>query len=497
MDNYIKLTQEVSSFTVEEKLLQKSYTHFHGRRWMAIILCLSDIMGISFAIILYDIILVSHGEIINSNGYLMSFVLIPIIFLISYKIQGLYPGIGLGRFDELKRLTFSTTLVFVLLAIINIVFSGFDNNLDLALVIAWTLVLFLVPGCRWMVRSIAIKNHEWGEPVAIYGKSRYKQSVVDYFLHNLHLGLRPVCEFSYSDIKLNNKPKFSNTLEITFQEDVSHHSSRIMNRINTAIILRSRFMGVLEEDFINAGLKIFKHIYTISDIQMSGQNHIKYLKLNEFENLGRLKIIQCRTFIFFKRFLDIFLVIIGGLLILPLSLLIALLIFFDSQGNVIHCQDRVGKDGRIFKMYKFRTMIVNADKVLLKFIDNNPTLRSEWEVTQKIRNDPRMTKIGKLLRKFSLDEIPQLWNILKGEMSLVGPRPILEEQIDIYGSTYNLYITTSPGITGMWQISGRNHTTFKERAKWDKFYINNLSIFLDVYILIRTIWVVICCDGAY
>ena len=148
-------------------------------------------------------------------------------------------------------------------------------------------------------------------------------------------------------------------------------------------------------------------------------------------------------------------------------------------------------------MYKFRTMIVNADKVLLKFIDNNPTLRSEWEVTQKIRNDPRMTKIGKLLRKFSLDEIPQLWNILKGEMSLVGPRPILEEQIDIYGSTYNLYITTSPGITGMWQISGRNHTTFKERAKWDKFYINNLSIFLDVYILIRTIWVVICCDGAY
>ena len=151
----------------------------------------------------------------------------------------------------------------------------------------------------------------------------------------------------------------------------------------------------------------------------------------------------------------------------------------------------------MFKTYKFRTMIENADEKLKHYLSNNPDIKKEWDNNQKLKHDPRVTLIGKFLRATSLDELPQLINVLKGEMSLVGPRPIVESEIQKYDKNYELYKRVKPGMTGLWQVSGRNNTTYKERVEFDCYYVRNWSFSLDVYILLRTIRVVLFRHGAY
>jgi lipopolysaccharide/colanic/teichoic acid biosynthesis glycosyltransferase len=164
---------------------------------------------------------------------------------------------------------------------------------------------------------------------------------------------------------------------------------------------------------------------------------------------------------------------------------------------VFYSQTRMGHDGRIFHIWKFRTMVQNAAEVLEFSLANNPELRSEWAATQKLRNDVRITRVGKVLRKASLDELPQLWNVIKGEMSLVGPRPIMSSQVAMYKSGYSLYVKMTPGITGLWQVSGRNRTTFAERVVYDIYYVRNWSVWMDIYLLAKTVLVVLTRDGAY
>lgn len=198
-----------------------------------------------------------------------------------------------------------------------------------------------------------------------------------------------------------------------------------------------------------------------------------------------------------KRFLDLALTIVGGLLISPFLLLIAVLIKLDSKGPVLYGHTRLGLNGRKFKVWKFRTMFPNADQVLEDYLQAHPELRQEWDSLHKLKDDPRVTRVGRFLRKYSLDEFPQLWNVLRGEMSLVGPRPIVEDEICRYDDCYEFYTQVKPGITGMWQISGRNDTTYEERVRLDEFYVRNWSVWLDIVILARTVWVVLRPRGAY
>lgn len=200
---------------------------------------------------------------------------------------------------------------------------------------------------------------------------------------------------------------------------------------------------------------------------------------------------------FLKRVMDILITILLGLVFLPVFLLVALLIRLDSPGPILYRQPRLGKDGRKILIYKFRSMRVNADHILDEYLENYPVARGEWEQTQKLRSDPRITRVGKWIREFSLDELPQLFNILKGDMSLVGPRPILLEQEERYGAAIDVYRNVRPGLTGFWQVSGRNHTTFYQRTLYDTYYVRNWSVWLDTTILLRTVWVVLSRDGAY
>jgi Undecaprenyl-phosphate galactose phosphotransferase WbaP len=195
--------------------------------------------------------------------------------------------------------------------------------------------------------------------------------------------------------------------------------------------------------------------------------------------------------------MDYVLVIIGGILCLPLIATIVLLIKLTSPGPATYAQKRIGKGGRPFWAWKFRTMVVNADELLQQYLDRDPELRAEWERDHKLKNDPRVTAVGYWLRKTSLDELPQLWNVLRGEMSLVGPRPIVAAEIPKYGDWMELYEQATPGITGLWQISGRNNTTYDMRIALDSRYVLNWSPWLDLYILARTIKVVLRREGAY
>ena len=157
---------------------------------------------------------------------------------------------------------------------------------------------------------------------------------------------------------------------------------------------------------------------------------------------------------------------------------------------------RIGLGGRRFHAWKFRSMVPNAPQILQKYLDENPELRAEWELNQKLKNDPRITWIGKIIRRTSLDELPQLFNVFLGHMSLVGPRPIVDEEIRRYGQTFRQYLRVTPGITGLWQISGRNNTTYEERLAYDEYYVQNWSPWLDLYILLRTFKTVLLCEGA-
>ena len=198
-----------------------------------------------------------------------------------------------------------------------------------------------------------------------------------------------------------------------------------------------------------------------------------------------------------KRAMDILFTLLLSLLFLPVFLLTALLVRLDSPGPILYTQERLGRNGRKILIYKFRSMQVNAEKILAEFFVKHPAARKEWDETQKLREDPRITRVGKWLRKFSMDELPQLFNVFKGDMSLVGPRPIVESEVRRYQDYFHVYSAVRPGLTGMWQVSGRNRTTYKQRVLYDVYYVSNWSLWLDLYILLRTVLVVLSRDGAY
>ena len=197
------------------------------------------------------------------------------------------------------------------------------------------------------------------------------------------------------------------------------------------------------------------------------------------------------------RILDITLILLAAPYILVAFLFLAILVKLDSPGPVFYRQMRIGRFGRKFPVYKFRTMVQNADQVLQDYLDKSPELKVEWLATHKLKQDPRVTRLGGLLRAWSLDELPQIWNIIIGDMSLVGPRPIVDAEVEKYGKCFELYIQVRPGLTGLWQVSGRNNTTYEHRVELDEYYVRNRSLKLDLQILLKTVLVVLKKDGAY
>lgn len=355
-------------------------------------------------------------------------------------------------------------------------------------------VLFNVCVIRYGILKFLKLKNIFSEPVVIIGAGLTAEKVVKFWREDLG--------YRYDIVGLIDDNPISKTLPQEFPVLGGFNMARKIIRklaIQTVIIAAPGISKDRLQEIINDIQPRVRNISFIPDLIGTPMASVdasilfseKILMLNLRNNLSR------RYNRIFKRIFDLVLTIVGGILILPILLGIAVAVCVANRGGIIFSHRRVGMYGKNFYCYKFQTMVNNADKVLEKYLSENPTARSEWEETFKLTNDPRVTKLGNFLRRTSLDELPQLWNVILGDMSLVGPRPIVEEEVPKYGKNIREYYMVPPGITGMWQVSGRSDTTYPERVAMDTWYVRNWSVWIDIMYLFKTVKAVLTGRGAY
>ena len=400
---------------------------------------------------------------------------------------GLYPGYGLDQVEELRRQTFALLATLTIVAVFAFA-SHLADSLSGVFLFGWALGLLLVaPLARHFVK-VMMRSSWWGKPVIVLGTHQVGSHIVDVLQKEWQLGFRPVGFFDSRmgpedgphpgilDGAVAMARKYGvDTAVFTMVGTEPEHLVTLVNQASTSF----RYVMVMP----NLG--------GITNSAVTARNFMGNFALEIKHNL--LFPWARRT----KHALDLLLTVVGGLLISPLLLTIVILIKMDSPGPAFYGHRRVGAGGKHFRCWKFRTMYTNAEQLLDKFLQGNPHLRAEWEQTFKLRDDPRVTRVGRFLRKTSLDELPQLWNVLLGQMSLVGPRPIVDAEISRYDAVYELYQRIKPGISGFWQVSGRSDTSYAERVKLDAYYVHNWSVWLDLVILVRTVGIVMLGRGAY
>jgi Undecaprenyl-phosphate galactose phosphotransferase WbaP len=269
------------------------------------------------------------------------------------------------------------------------------------------------------------------------------------------------------------------------------------HKINIAVVampgvVRERLIPIVERVS-----KIFPEVILVPDLFGLSVSGTQTLELQGFIALLMKKNLLNRWNLSLKRLIDLLFVLLGSVLIIPLTFIISLMVYIETGRPILYGQERIGRAGQRFTAWKFRTMVKDADLVLREILQKHPDFREQWKHAQKVRDDPRLTRVGRVLRRFSLDELPQFWNVLKGDMSIVGPRPIVEDEISRYGDSIDLYKQVTPGLTGLWQVSGRSDLSYEDRVWLDTYYVRNWSVWLDVVILVRTVGVVLTGRGAY
>ncbi|MGB3614011.1 MAG: undecaprenyl-phosphate galactose phosphotransferase WbaP [Elainellaceae cyanobacterium] len=420
--------------------------------------------------------------------------LLPLLglFILAYATAGLYPGVAVSPVDELRLISTATTLIYLVLGSALFLFQGEPAYSRTVFLLAWLLSLVLVHVVRALTRSLLADQSWWGYPVIILGAGKTGDMVIRTLQRRPRIGLKPI-------FVLDDDPEKQGELHgvpVVGKLDMAPRLARVY-RIPYAIVAmpgvpRPRLLEMLARYG-----QTFAHLLIIPDLFGFASLWIMA------KDLGGILGLEIRQQLLLpgprlaKFMIDLLLTLVGGLFLLPLLAAIAIAIRLDSPGPVFYGHTRIGQQGRRFRAWKFRTMMPDADRVLQDYLNAHPDLKEDWEKNQKLRNDPRITRVGWFLRRTSLDELPQLWNILRGEMSLVGPRPIVDEELWRYGDEISLYSRVPPGITGMWQVSGRNNITYAERVNLDAYYVRNWSVWVDIYILLRTVWVVLRGEGAY
>jgi Undecaprenyl-phosphate galactose phosphotransferase WbaP len=414
------------------------------------------------------------------------------VFVATYAAVGLYSRIALSPPQELRRATLSSATIFLILGATTVTLRGGTRYFTWTLILAVALTVVLVPIVRAGVRNVFASRSWWGTPAVIFGAGEAGQQLVRTLVDQTGLGLKPIllvdddpsAPSAVAGIPVIPRYKLAARLP---ELDPSAYAVVAMPGVPS-----SGYLSMIER----CGVR-FSRILIIPDFS-------NFCSLwTDTKNVGGMLGFELHQQAFLrerhwpKRLLDLTLTILGGLFVLPLIALIALWIKVDSPGPVFYSQTRVGQDGTDFRAWKFRSMVQDADQILARHLKENPQFREEWEKDHKLRNDPRITAAGRFLRRTSLDELPQLWNVLKGEMSLVGPRPIVDAEIAKYGNSFHLYTKVKSGLTGLWQVSGRNDTSYDQRVYLDVFYVRNWSVWLDLYILFRTIETVLFRKGAY
>jgi Undecaprenyl-phosphate galactose phosphotransferase WbaP len=412
------------------------------------------------------------------------------VFLLAYAATGLYSGAGIGAPEELRRTTAASTVLFVCLAALTMSFRGGHDHITWTLCLAVFLSVALVPLARECIRQRFAREPWWGYPAVIFGAGPTGSALVKAVINEPGLGLKPIAvlDDTRQAHEIHGVPVFSdgNLAPVLLYPPRPAYAVFAVQDIP-----RSELAPMLERHRAN-----FSHIILIPETTDIANLWVRPSRVGGMLGLELRHQMQWYEQLA-KRLVDLLLCVAGAVLVVPLCMLVVALIRLDSSGPAFYRQRRIGYKGRRFTAWKFRSMVRNADSVLEDYLERNPRLRAEWEREHKLKNDPRVTRVGRLLRKTSLDELPQLWNVLMGDMSLVGPRPIVDQEVFRYGRNFDLYTSVKGGITGLWQVSGRSDTSYEERVHLDTFYIRNWSMWLDYCILFRTVAVVLFRKGAY
>ncbi len=496
----IRMTFFVSAETIKYGG-QSQYAVFFRRVIVSACLILSDLL--CFAVI--DIILSQlgsqpslgffRGAMIGRIDLSLDVINVFAIFFVLIRyLAGDYSRRQL--FWDGARLTSGTLLIFgvIYLALVSIIAS---SSLIFS-AIFWLLLFASIPSARQIVRLVLGRLGYWHQPTAIVGTSAVACEAYSILNKQLSLGMDlrwVIPEISNVEVP----PTMAKLMPIQFDPD--NLAGRLLSLGCRQIVLVPDDSFIIDrphliDQIIAAGIDISVipslrrlPLYGMSLNYCFGSN---FLLLQMRNNLGRL---PQRVL---KRGMDIVGSLVALLLLSPIFVVAAFLIWREGCGPVFFTQSRVGRYGNNFKCLKFRSMVVDAEEQMESWHTENPALLAQYRKENfKLQSDPRVTKIGAWLRRRSIDELPQLINVIRGQMSLVGPRPLLHRELSDYGSGIDLYKRVRPGITGLWQIRGRSHTTFAERVNYDEWYIKNWTVWYDVVIMLQTAWVLTRGKGAY
>jgi lipopolysaccharide/colanic/teichoic acid biosynthesis glycosyltransferase len=484
------------------------------------LLVVSDVVSLAVAASLAQLLVVGSA---SSTTRILGGIAVTLVCLGAFAVQHLYSLTPPSPPDEIRRVTQSVSLVYGgLYAIAVLQNTGFlpAGLRHRAFVAGWLLSVTLIPILRGSLRAKFSKRPWWGSPIVVLGAGRVGRTLVTTFQNHPELGLKPVAI-------LDDDPMKHGTLRATWgDDDVAIQSIRNPGLSTPSMRdVWGRFsevegvpvVGGLElAPLLAQRLKIRSAVVAMPEMESAqlvtmlervGGSYESVLVIPDLFNiahfgaparsLGSILGIEVRRQLllrgprFAKRTMDLVLTTIGGLFVLPILGVLALFIKLDSKGSVFYRQKRLGQNGVRFPALKFRTMYGDGEKRLQELLDKDPAKRAEYDEFHKLTDDPRVTRVGRWLRKYSLDELPQIWNVFVGDMSLVGPRPYLEREIPDMGQQEGIILRVRPGITGIWQVTERNTTGFDHRVQTDVEYVRNWSPWLDIYVLARTFLVVI------
>ncbi len=452
----------------------------------------ADLLAVFFAgMVAVSLRFVFHGSF-HPTDYATLLTALPVFFLV-FSALDLYPGIAANAIEEFRKIMHAVTLSYLLIIVSTFFIKVGGQYSRIIFVLAWLLTLVLVPMSRRIARTYGSKQAWWGVPTVIFGANTTGQAMLQVLADQPTLGLRPIAllrEQAHA-----HRSDSEGSLFVGEFADAAELARR--NKGCYAILAMPTLRATELEEVLNEYSHLFHHVLVLPDVAGMSSLWVSAKDLGGMLGLEvdqRLSQTMPRLL---KRSFDLLVTSLIALCFVPLLALLYLGVRLSSPGPVFYGQRRVGRDHTFFTAWKFRSMVTNAEEVLEEHLAKDPALRAEWERDRKLKRDPRVTRIGRIMRKTSLDELPQLWNVLSGQMSLVGPRPIVMAEVDRYGRRYQHYRRVTPGITGLWQVSGRNNTTYERRTEIDEYYVRNWSVAMDLYILYRTVKTVLFTEGAY
>jgi len=475
------------------------------RKWLGIILLMfADLVVYGLSLGLAHAARLALNEIVAVQfrtpfHYYIFIWWIPLVYLVIYIYEGLYSRRS-PYWDEVGRLLradfIGTGAIFAILTLLKMS----DRYSRLLLLLMWLFLVFLHPLFRFWGKRILFSLGIWREKVAVWGTGPLAVSLAKALISDRHMGFELIGFISFSPI------------EKTAVQMSGGHSFPILGTLESAIdsgaVSRSTRIALADEEMtsesasarLNDMVRYFHNILLVPSALKIPVLNTEPLHLFR-EQMMVLKIrnnLLSPLNRIIKRGFDLVLTFLVLPFLLPLGLFLALLIRLESSGEVIFSQERIGHRGKRFRLYKFRSMYRDNDRILKQYLAENSEAEVEWKRYRKFRGtDPRVTRVGRFLRKASLDELPQFLNVLKGEMSLVGPRPYLPGEREEMGAKFDIIVEARPGISGLWQVSGRNNLDFTDRLRLDEWYVSNWTLWLDVEILVKTVGVVLKRDGAY